>query len=136
MLDFYRIAMRPGKPLNFGALGAMLYLGLPGNPVSAMVCATLFLEPLIGLLQADRLAMADRSEPAVLANALPANDMREDYLRATLAHDLAGRLIASPLDDQDSSLLSVLARADALLIRPAHAPAEKAGAPCRILRIR
>lgn len=136
VLDFYRIAMRPGKPLNFGALGAMLYLGLPGNPVSAMVCATLFLEPLIGLLQADRLAMADRSEPAVLANALPANDMREDYLRATLAHDLAGRLIASPLDDQDSSLLSVLARADALLIRPAHAPAEKAGAPCRILRIR
>jgi molybdopterin molybdotransferase len=136
VLDFYRIAMRPGKPLNFGTYGPMLYLGLPGNPVSAMVCAMLFLEPLIGLLQADRSAMADRSEPAILGCGLPANDMREDYLRATLAYDPAGRQIVSPLGDQDSSLLTMLARADSLLIRPAHAPAEAAGSPCRIMRIR
>ncbi|MBN8534870.1 MAG: molybdopterin molybdotransferase MoeA [Rhizobiales bacterium] len=134
-LDFYRIAMRPGKPLNFGKLGAMLYLGLPGNPVSAMVCATLFLMPLIGLLQGDLSAADDRSEPAFLGAPLAENDMREDYLRAALSHDSAGRLIATPSGDQDSSLLSVLHRADALLIRPAHAPAEQAGAPCRILRI-
>jgi molybdopterin molybdotransferase len=134
-LDFYRIAMRPGKPLNFGKLDAMLYLGLPGNPVSAMVCATLFLMPLLGLLQGDRRAADDRSEPAFLGASLPANDMREDYLRATLIHDSAGKLVATPARDQDSSLLTVLFQADALLIRPAHAPAEQAGAPCRILRI-
>lgn len=134
-LDFYRIAMRPGKPLNFGKLGAMLYLGLPGNPVSAMVCATLFLVPLIGLLQGDRDAAIDRSEPAILGASLRENDMRQDYLRAMLAHNADGQLVATPLGDQDSSLLTVLNRAAALLIRPAHAPAESAGAPCRILRI-
>lgn len=135
VLAFYRIAMRPGKPLNFGQFGPMLYLGLPGNPVSAMVCTTLFLTPLIGSLQGDANAAIDRSEPALLGTALPANDMREDYLRASLSHDKAGRLVATPLGDQDSSLLSVLHRADALLVRPAHAPVETAGSLCRILRI-
>lgn len=134
-LDFYRIAMRPGKPLNFGQFGRMLYLGLPGNPVSAMVCSRLFLTPLLATLQGDAAAAADRSEPALLGAALAANDMREDYLRASLSYDEAGRLVATSLGDQDSSLLSVLHRADALLVRPAHAPAEAAGSPCRILRI-
>jgi molybdopterin molybdotransferase len=135
-LDFYRIAMRPGKPLNFGELGPMLYLGLPGNPVSAMICATLFLLPLLAVLQGDGEAGADRSEPARLGAPLPANDIREDYLRASLARNSEGSWIATVLPDQDSSLLSVLHRADALLIRPALAEAAAAGAPCRILRIR
>lgn len=134
-LDFYKIAMRPGKPLNFGAIGPMLLLGLPGNPVSAYVCAHLFLVPLLAALQGDRAAGSDRSEPAVLGADLAGNDEREDYLRATLKRNEAGTLIASALENQDSSLLSVLARAEALLIRAPHAPAAKAGEPCRILRL-
>lgn len=136
VLDIERIAMRPGKPLNFGKLGQMLYLGLPGNPVSATVCAVLFLMPLIGMLQGDAVASQEHTELALLGSPLLANDWREDYLRATLSHDEAGRLVATPLGDQDSSLLNVLHRADALLIRPAHALAATAGSTCRILRIR
>lgn len=134
-LDFYRIAMRPGKPLNFGALGAMLYLGLPGNPVSALVCGTLFLGPLVLALQGNSEAGADRIEPAILGRDLAANDGREDYLRATLHRDAAGALVATPFDDQDSSLLSVLARAQALVVRAPRAPAASAGETCRILRL-
>jgi molybdopterin molybdotransferase len=134
-LDFYRIAMRPGKPLNFGALGDMLILGLPGNPVSSLVCASLFLAPLIATLQGERAAAADRSEPAILGRDLPANDEREDYLRATLTRDVAGQLVAIPADDQDSSLLAIHSRATALLIRAPHAPAARAGEPVRIIRL-
>lgn len=134
-LGFYRIAMRPGKPLNFGVLGRRLLLGLPGNPVSSFVCAELFLKPLIGALQGDRAAGAERSEPAVLGAYLAANDEREDYLRATLAEE-SGQLVATPLNGQDSSLLSVLTQADCLLIRPPQAPAAAAGDRCRILRLR
>lgn len=134
-LDFYRIAMRPGKPLNFGALDGMLYLGLPGNPVSALVCGLLFLAPLIRAMQGDAAAGLDRSEPARLGRDLPANDLRADYLRAELTRDPQGNPVATPFPDQDSSLLTVLARAGALLIRPPHAPAAKAGDPCRILRL-
>jgi molybdopterin molybdotransferase len=135
MLDFYRIAMRPGKPLNFGSLGPILYLGLPGNPVSALVCGTLFLAPLVVALQADALAGADETEPAILGRDLPANDRREDYLRATLSREANGSLVATPLGDQDSSLLSVLAKAEALVIRPPGAAPAKAGETCRILRL-
>ncbi len=135
VLDFYRIAMRPGKPLNFGMLGGMLYLGLPGNPVSALVCGALFLGPLVLALQADARAGADVTEPALLGRDLPANDRREDFLRATLSRDEHGAVVATPLADQDSSLLSVLARAEALVIRAPHAPAAKAGETCRILRL-
>lgn len=134
-LDFYRLAMRPGKPLNFGALGGMLMLGLPGNPVSALVCATLFLEPLIRALQGDAAAGDDRAEPAILGRDLPANDERADHLRATLARDEAGRLVATPALDQDSSLLSVHAGAGGLVLRAPHAPAARAGEPCRVLRL-
>lgn len=134
-LDFYRIAMRPGKPLNFGRLGPMLVLGLPGNPASAIVCATLFLIPLIRALQGDSEAGKDHTLPARLARALPANDGREDYLRATWSFDPDGRLLADPLPDQDSSLIRVLAQAEALLIRPPHAPAAPAGSACRILKL-
>ena len=133
-LDFFKVAMRPGKPLNFGVLGDMLLLGLPGNPVSAMVCATLFLRPLVRALQGDRDASVDRSEPARLASALPTNDERQDYLRAALHFDAQGA-VANPLDRQDSSLLTRLAAADVLIIRPPHASAAIAGDWVRILRL-
>ena len=133
-LDFFRIAMRPGKPLNFGKLGAMLLAGLPGNPVSALVCARLFLFPLIAALQGDAAAGQDLSETALLGCDLPANDEREDYLRASLSRDAQGQLIATPFPDQDSSLLSVYAAAECLVMRPAGAPAAQAGEACRILK--
>ncbi len=134
-LDFWRIAMRPGKPLIHGRLGAMSILGLPGNPVSSIVCGVLFLIPLVRALSGDRAAGADRSEPAVLGGALPANDQRQDYLRATLAMRGDGIPIAHPSKMQDSSMLRVLADAECLLIRGPNATADGPGAPCRILRL-
>jgi molybdopterin molybdotransferase len=132
-LGFWRIAMRPGKPLLHGRLGAMSILGLPGNPVSAIVCGLLFLRPLVRAMSGDLDPARDFAEPAVLGAPVRANDLREDYLRATLHRNAEGTLVATPFDAQDSSLLSVLAAAQALLIRPPHAPAAEAGAPCRIL---
>jgi molybdopterin molybdotransferase len=130
-LSFWRIAMRPGKPLMFGALGPMLVLGLPGNPASSVVCAHLFLKPLIGALLGQ--AHRDPTFPARLGRDLPENDQREDYLRATLGLNTDGIPVAMPLVAQDSSLTSVLANADALVIRPPHASAAKAGEMCRFL---
>lgn len=134
-LGFWRIAMRPGKPLMHGRLGPMLFLGLPGNPVSSLVCALLFLEPLIRALQGDPSAGEDRSEPAVLGADLGANDARQDYVRSRLSRDGAGALVATPLPRQDSSMLSAFAKADALLLRAPHAAAAKSGDACRILRL-
>ncbi len=133
-LGFWRIAMRPGKPLMHGRLGAMRVLGLPGNPVSAVVCAILFLAPLLRALVGDPAAGADLSEPAVLGADLAANDVRQDYLRATLRRE-AGAPVASPLPSQDSSLVKFLAQAQCLVVRAPHAPAAKRGEPCRILRL-
>jgi len=134
-LGFWRIAMRPGKPLMHGKLGACQVLGLPGNPVSAIVCALLFLRPLLRALQGDREASADMSEPARLGADLAANDMRQDYLRARLARGKDGLPVATPFAEQDSSLVKVLAQADALLVRAPHAPAAKRGDACRIIRL-
>lgn len=133
-LGFWRIAMRPGKPLIFGSLGRMAILGLPGNPVSSIVCATLFLVPLLRALSGDPGAGADRGEAAILTVDLPANDMRQDYLRSTLGRDEEGRLTAAPFTRQDSSMLRVLAEAEGLVIRPPHAPAAPAGTVCKVLR--
>ena len=139
-LGFWRIAMRPGKPLIYGRLttGAtsMAVLGLPGNPVSSLVCGVLFLQPLLRALSGDPRAAEDRSEPAVIGVPLPANDMRQDYLRATLHFGADGRPVATPNGSQDSSMLRVLAEADCLLIRGPNATADEPGAPCRILRLR
>jgi molybdopterin molybdotransferase len=131
-LDFWRIAMRPGKPLMFGRIGPMRVLGLPGNPVSSLVCALLFLRPLIDAMLGR--PARDLREPAILAVDVPANDSRQDYVRATL---IAGDGLpkVTPLPVQDSSMLSVLAAADCLLIRAPNAPAAKAGTPCRIIRL-
>ncbi|MCJ2060486.1 molybdopterin molybdotransferase MoeA [Methylobacterium sp. J-048] len=134
-LGFWRVALRPGKPLMQGRLGAMQVIGLPGNPVSSIVCGLLFVVPAIRALQGDPQAGVDRSEPATLGRDLPANDGRADYMRASLALE-PGRLpVADPEKRQDSSMLAVLGRAEALLIRAPHEPAAKAGDPCRIIRL-
>ena len=134
-LGFWRIAMRPGKPLMHGRLGEMQVLGLPGNPVSSVVCAILFLAPLLRKLAGDPDAGAELSEPALLGADLAANDFRQDYLRATLSRDAAGALIATPFGLQDSSLVKLLARADCLVIRAPQAPAANAGDVCRVIRL-
>ena len=133
-LGFWKIAMRPGKPLMHGRIGDMRILGLPGNPVSAIVCGVLFLVPLVRALAGDRQAGADPSEAAVLGCDLGPNDSREDYLRATLEPG-AGLPVATPFGRQDSSMLRVLARSHCLVVRPPRAPAAKAGDPCRIIRL-
>lgn len=116
--DFWKIAMRPGKPLIFGKLGATPLLGLPGNPVSTFVCATLFLRPAIAAMLGMRTQTPLVS--ARLARAIGANDMRQDYLRARLAiRD--GEYWVEAFAVQDSSMLSTLAAADALILRAPHA---------------
>jgi molybdopterin molybdotransferase len=134
-LGFWRIAMRPGKPLMHGRLGGMRVLGLPGNPTSSAVCGVLFLRPLLRALLGDPSAGVDPSEPARLASALPVNGARQDYMRATLAPDTDGALLATALPDQDSSLVKTLARADGLIVRPIGAPAAPAGQSCRVIRL-
>jgi molybdopterin molybdotransferase len=132
-LSFWKVAVRPGRPMMHGRLGGMQVLGLPGNPVSSYVCAFLFLLPLVRRL-AGRSDVALARAAAVLGRDLPANDEREDYLRATLADGPDG-LIATPLPVQDSSLMASLAKADCLVIRPPHAAAAAAGSHCVILKL-
>lgn len=120
------IAIRPGKPTWFGVLGdGTRVLGLPGNPASALVCAELFLRPLLAALTGQATALP--LVAARLADALPANGPREHWMRAALSIDPEGRAIAAAFPDQDSSLVGVFARADALLRRAANAPASQAG---------
>jgi molybdopterin molybdotransferase len=133
-MAFWRIAMRPGKPMMHGRLGPMRVIGLPGNPVSSYVCGFLFLVPLIRALSG-RAAIHHVRETALLGRALVANDQREDYLRARLGERADGALIATPVNHQDSSLLGNLAAARALVIRPPFAPAAAAGSVCEILRL-
>jgi molybdopterin molybdotransferase len=116
-----------------GRLGAMHVLGLPGNPVSAFVCSVLFLIPLIRRL-AGRSDVEPRIESAVLGCDLPANDERADYLRATLALGPDGP-VAVPFQQQDSSMLVPLAKAQCLLVREPHEPAARAGSRCNILKL-
>lgn len=134
-LSFWRIAMRPGKPLIHGRLGPMAILGLPGNPVSSYVCARLFLMPLIRAMQGDPEAGRDPSEPAILGCAVRQNDKRQDYLRAAFDIDPEGLPIVTPYDLQDSSMIRVCAEAGALVIRRPNAPPQAAGDKCRIIRL-
>jgi molybdopterin molybdotransferase len=117
-----------------GRLGAMHVLGLPGNPVSAYVCAVLFLVPLIRRL-AGRSDVAPKLEAALLGCDMPENDERADYLRAALEPSPDGLPIATPFPVQDSSMLVPLAQADCLLVREPHAPAAKAGSRAAILKL-
>ena len=132
-LSFWRVALRPGRPMMHGRLGAMQVLGVPGNPVSSYVCAFLFLVPLIRRLTG-RSDVEPRSERARLGCDLPANDERADYLRATLTPGPDGP-VATPLPVQDSSLMAPLAKADCLVIRDPGAPAASAGSGCIILKL-
>ena len=134
-LGFWRIALRPGKPLIHGTLGAMNILGLPGNPVSSIVCSLLFAVPLIRKLCGDPVPDAERGEDAVLGVALAANDQRMDFMRASSWRDAQGRSVVKPFVMQDSSMLSVMAWSDCLLLRDPHAPAAQAGDACRIIRL-
>jgi molybdopterin molybdotransferase len=133
-MAFWKIAMRPGKPMMHGRLGAMRVIGLPGNPVSSYVCGFLFLVPLIRALSG-RSAVHHAHETALLGRDVGANDLREDYLRARLERRSDGALIAIPVDHQDSSLLGNLAAARALVIRPPFAAKASAGSACDILRL-
>jgi molybdopterin molybdotransferase len=133
-MTFWKIAMRPGKPMMHGRLGAMRVIGLPGNPVSSYVCGFLFLAPLIRALSG-RTDIHHRPEPALLGRDLGANDIREDYLRARLEVRADGSLVATPVNHQDSSLLANLSFAQALVIRPPLAVAAAAGSPCVVLRL-
>ncbi len=131
-LGFYKVAMRPGKPLIFGRLGAIPVLGLPGNPVSAGVTSAIFLsaairkmtglEPLVGT-----------PPTALLGRDLEANDFRQDYLRASLSRDDDGNLVATPFERQDSAMMARLAKADCLVVRPPEAPAAKVGERVEII---
>jgi molybdopterin molybdotransferase len=131
-LSFWKIAMRPGRPLMHGRLGAMQVLGVPGNPVSSYVCAFLFLVPLIRKLTG-RDDLITPAETAKLGRDLPENDERADYLRATLTGGADG-VVATPFPTQDSSMMAPLAKADCLLIREPYAPPAKAGSPCTIIK--
>ncbi|MDD9721374.1 molybdopterin molybdotransferase MoeA [Sulfitobacter sp. PR48] len=124
---FYKVAMRPGKPLMAGRIGTSAMIGLPGNPVSAMVCGSVFVAPMLRRM----LGLGDAPAPmrdAVLGVDLPANGPRAHYMRAQIRDGAV-----HPDTRQDSSLLSVLAHADALLVRPVEDPARKAGDTVRVI---
>lgn len=133
-LDFWRIAMRPGKPLMVGELDGITVLGLPGNPVSSLVCALLFLDPLTRKLA--HLPLRSRLVSGRLAAPLPANDRRQDYVRARLSVELDGSLRVEPFARQDSSMTKIFAQSDGLIVRPPQAPAAAAGEPCAVLKLR
>ncbi len=134
VLDFWQVAMRPGKPLIAGRLGDTPVLGLPGNPVSALVCSVLFLLPSLDVL-AGLPPAATRTERARLGAAVKENDHRADHLRAELAIGPDGALLVTPFPRQDSSLLRLLTRADALVLRAPHAPPLAEGAVVEIIRL-
>jgi molybdopterin molybdotransferase len=133
-IAFWKIAMRPGKPMMHGRLGDMRVIGVPGNPVSSYVCTLLFVAPLIRALSGCKTIHLVR-EAALLGRDVEENGVREDYLRAHLAKREDGTFIATPVNHQDSSLLANLSAAQALVIRAPFAPAAKAGAHCEILRL-
>ena len=130
-LGFWKVAVRPGKPLIWGRLGHARFLGLPGNPVSALVGAWLFLRPLLAALAGEP-PPAPPLRRARLGRDLGANDRREDYLRSEVRWE-GEELVATPFAVQDSSMLATLARADGLVIRAPHAPAARAGDPVDVL---
>ncbi len=133
-MAFWKIAMRPGKPMMHGRLKGMRVIGLPGNPVSSYVCGFLFLVPLIRALSG-RADVHHTSESALLGRDVGENDQREDYLRARLERRADGALVAIPVGHQDSSLLANLAAARALVIRAPFAKAAATGSVCEILRL-
>lgn len=134
-LGFYKVAMRPGKPLIFGHLGGTPVLGLPGNPVSVGVTSAIFMRPAVEAMLGLSL---DDAPPhtAQLGNDLGENDQRQDYLRATLCIGADGQRIATTFSKQDSAMLAKFAQADCLVIRAPHAPAAKVGQAVEIIELR
>lgn len=132
-LQFHRVALRPGRPLLLARADPLRVIGLPGNPVAVFVCGLLFLIPLLRKMQGRR-DLFPPVEPAVLGADLAQNDHRQDYLRAKIARTPDGRLVASPIGLQDSSMQAFLVAADGLLVRPPHAPAARKGDVCEVIR--
>ncbi|HYJ58437.1 MAG TPA: gephyrin-like molybdotransferase Glp [Methyloceanibacter sp.] len=131
-LEFWKVAMRPGKPLLYGRLGSQRVLGLPGNPVSALICAHVFLKPMLSKMLG--LAVRERPMPeAILGAAIEANGEREHYVRAVSTWREDGTRVVSSLPSQDSSLLAALANADCLIVRQPRAPALGPGAKVSIV---
>lgn len=130
-LDFWRIAMRPGKPLLFGRIGHAPLLGLPGNPVSSGVCTAIFVRAAIRKMLAQNPSLPFVA--GVLGRPLEANDQREEYLRTHTTRLPDGRIEAHPVSRQDSSMLAVFSKVDALMRRPAYAPAMEVGRPVDLL---
>ena len=133
-VDFWKIAMRPGKPLMFGNIGATKVIGLPGNPVSTLVCSLVFVRPALRAMLGQQPSVTGE-ETALAGRDLAENDSREDYLRSTLSRDEQGRLVATPFGKQDSSMQFLMQQAQCLLVRPVQAPALPKGSPVRILRL-
>jgi molybdopterin molybdotransferase len=135
-LAFYKIAMRPGKPLFFGSRTAgknqQHCLGLPGNPVASLICSRVFLVPLLGRLLGRDVPL--EAIDAVLGDALPANGPREHYMRARLDLTTAPPR-AVPFKNQDSGMITALQRADCLIVVPIDAPAQPAGTPVKVLKL-
>ncbi|UHS58093.1 molybdopterin molybdotransferase MoeA [Agrobacterium vaccinii] len=133
-LDFWRIAMRPGKPLMVGSIGAMQVLGLPGNPVASLVCSLLFLEPLIQKLSHRQIT--SREIKARTATTLKANDQRQDYLRARIVGHENGQPVVDAFTKQDSSMMKIMAESDCLIVRAPFAEELDAGGECLVVRLR
>jgi molybdopterin molybdotransferase len=132
-LTFWKIAMRPGKPLMFAMRSRQRIIGLPGNPVSSLVCARIFIKPLLDRLlgsPTDNLGLT-----ATLAAPMRANDERQEYARARLLRKEDGSLSVLPFPTQDSSMLRVMVESDCLIVRPPHAPAAQAGDKVEVLPI-
>jgi molybdopterin molybdotransferase len=132
--NFWQIAMRPGKPLMFGRIGPLPVLGVPGNPVSAMVCAMLFLRPVLRKLLGQS-PVEPVFETARLGAPMKANDKREEYARGRLEHVPGGGLVVRPFTAQDSAMQRAMAEAHCLIRRPPHAPAATEGAEVEIIRL-
>lgn len=132
-IDFWKIAMRPGKPFMYGRKGQQQVLGLPGNPVSALVCAQLFLKPLLNCLQG--LPVDEVPTMARLGIAMPANDSRQDHVRAMLEIAADGSRTATPCGKQDSSMQRTFRDAHCLIVRPPNAPAALMGDLVPILNL-
>ncbi|MFT8467891.1 gephyrin-like molybdotransferase Glp [Acetobacter syzygii] len=133
--NFWKIAMRPGKPLMSGTLRGMPVLGLPGNPVAVLVCSMVFVLPALHKLMGRSASNTPDTQTALLGADVKENDQRQDFLRATLHTNETGQLVATPFTRQDSAQLNILAQSQALVIRAPHAAAQKAGTPCSILRL-
>jgi molybdopterin molybdotransferase len=130
-IDFWKIALRPGKPLMFGTKGKTRVIGLPGNPVSALVCSRIFIKPLMKSMQG--IEQEQQIQKAILGSTLAENDNRKDYIRATMQIASNGTRTVTPYSTQDSSMQRTLRNAHCLIMREPFAPAAQMGEEVEIL---